>query len=35
VSVTSLNTSERDSLKGEVVLVRIEFTDGTVWQAPE
>ena len=35
VSVTSLNTSERDSLKGEVVLVRIEFTDGTVWQAPD
>ena len=34
ISVTSLNTSERDSLKGEVILVRIEFTDGTVWQAP-
>jgi hypothetical protein len=33
ISVTSLNTSEKDSLKGEVVLVRIEFSDGSVWQA--
>jgi hypothetical protein len=32
VSVTSLNTSERESLKGEVIIVRIEFTDGTSWQ---
>jgi len=35
VSVTSLNTSERDSLKGEVVLVKIEYSDGSVWQAPQ
>lgn len=34
VSVTSLNTSERDSLKGQVVLMRIEFTDGTTWPQP-
>jgi len=33
ISVTSLNTSEKDSLKGEVILVRIEFSDGSVWQA--
>ena len=32
VSITSLNTSERNTLKEKVVLVRIEFTDGTVWQ---
>ena len=32
VSVTSLNTSERESLSGEVIIVRIEFTDGTSWQ---
>ena len=35
VSVTSLNTSERESLKGEVIIVRIEFTDGTIWQQPQ
>lgn len=34
ISVTSLNTSERDSLKGQVVLMKIEFTDGTIWQQP-
>jgi len=33
ISVTSLNTSEKESLKGEVILVRIEFSDGSVWQA--
>ena len=33
ISVTSLNTNEKDSLKGEVILVRIEFSDGSVWQA--
>jgi hypothetical protein len=32
ISVTSLNTNERDSLKGIVQLVKIEFTDGSVWQ---
>ncbi|HEV8368347.1 MAG TPA: hypothetical protein VGQ39_10390 [Pyrinomonadaceae bacterium] len=34
ISVTALNTSERDSLIGRVVIVRIEFSDGSIWQRP-
>jgi len=35
VSVTSLNTSERDSLIGRIVIVRLQFADGSVWQQPQ
>ncbi|HVQ37632.1 MAG TPA: hypothetical protein VMS31_08865 [Pyrinomonadaceae bacterium] len=34
VSVYELIKNEREGLDGEVVLVRIEYTDGTVWQRP-
>jgi hypothetical protein len=34
VSVYELNKNERQGLDGQVVLVRIEYTDGTVWQRP-
>lgn len=32
ISVTSLNTKERDGLVGRVVIVGLKFTDGSVWQ---
>jgi hypothetical protein len=32
ISVTSLNSKERDGLIGRVVVVRLQFTDGSVWQ---
>ena len=35
ISVTSLNTSERDTLIGHVVIMRLQFADGSVWQRPE
>ena len=35
ISVTSLNTKERDGLIGQVVIVRLLFTDGSVWQRPQ
>jgi len=34
VSVTSLNTKERDALIERVVVVRIDYADGTFWQLP-
>lgn len=34
VSVYALDKSERQGLDGQVVLVRIEYTDGTVWRRP-
>jgi hypothetical protein len=34
ISVYSLNQKESASLTGRVVLVRILYADGTVWQAP-
>ncbi|HZN08147.1 MAG TPA: hypothetical protein VFB65_15235 [Pyrinomonadaceae bacterium] len=34
VSVTALNTKERDSLIERVIVVRIDYADGTVWQLP-
>ncbi len=34
VSVTSLNTKERDALLERVVVVRIDYADGTFWQLP-
>ena len=35
VSVDALNSKERDGLRERVVLVRVVYTDGTVWQRPE
>ena len=35
ISVTSLNTKERDGLIGRVVIVRLQFTDGSVWPKPQ
>lgn len=34
VSIYALSKSERQGLDGQVVVVRIEYTDGTVWQRP-
>ena len=34
ISLTSLNSNERDGMLERVSLVRIEYTDGTVWQRP-
>ena len=34
VSVYSLDKNERQVLDGQVVIVRIEYTDGSVWQRP-
>ena len=33
ISVTSLNLEERDRLSEKIVLVRVQFADGRVWQA--
>jgi uncharacterized protein affecting Mg2+/Co2+ transport len=35
VSVDALNRKERDGLAEEVVLVRVTYEDGTVWERPE
>jgi len=34
ISVYSLNKKEHDDLTGQVIVVRIEHTDGSVWQRP-
>jgi hypothetical protein len=34
ISVHSLNRKEREGLREEVVLVRVLYDDGTVWEAP-
>lgn len=34
VSVTSLNTKERDALIERVVVVRVDYADGSFWQLP-
>ena len=34
ISLTSLNNNERGTLDGRVVLVRIDYADGTSWQLP-
>ena len=34
VSVTSLNSKERDTLIERVVVVRVDYADGTFWQLP-
>ncbi|MFN2406446.1 MAG: hypothetical protein ABR594_10345 [Pyrinomonadaceae bacterium] len=35
VSVTSLNLEERDRFSEKIVLVRVKYSDGRVWQAPQ
>ena len=34
VSVTSLNLEERDQFSEKIVIVRVKYADGHVWQAP-
>ena len=34
ISLTALNNNERGSLDGRVVIVRIDYADGTSWQQP-
>ena len=34
ISVTSLNLEERDRLSEKIILVRVQYADGRVWQAP-
>ncbi len=34
ISLTALNTGERKSLVERVVIMRIDYADGTVWQRP-
>ena len=34
ISVTSLNLEERDRLSEQIILVRVQYADGKVWQAP-
>ena len=35
ISVTSLNLEERDRLTEKIILVRVKYADGHVWQAPQ
>ena len=35
VSVTSLNLEERDRLSEKIILVRVKYADGHIWQAPQ
>ena len=35
VSVTSLSLEERDRLSEKIILVRVQYADGHVWQAPQ
>jgi hypothetical protein len=35
VSVTSLNLEERDRLSEKIILLRIKYADGTVWEAKQ
>jgi hypothetical protein len=34
ISVTALNKEERDALSEKVIVVRVKYADGSVWQAP-
>jgi len=34
ISLTALNKDERGSLDGRIVIVRIDYEDGTIWQQP-
>ena len=35
ISVTSLNLEERDRLSEKIILVRVKYADGHIWQAPQ
>lgn len=35
ISVYALDKNERQGLDGQIVIVRVEYTDGTVWQRPQ
>lgn len=35
ISLTALNNNERDGLIGHVIVVRIDYADGTSWQRPD
>jgi hypothetical protein len=35
ISVTSLNKNEGEGLTGRVIIVRVQYSDGSSWQAPE
>ena len=35
ISVYALDKNERQGLDGQIVIVRVEYTDGTFWQRPE
>ncbi|HEU4873338.1 MAG TPA: hypothetical protein VFT44_09590 [Pyrinomonadaceae bacterium] len=35
ISITSLSLEERDRLSEKIVLVRVKYADGHVWQAPQ
>ncbi|PYS73069.1 MAG: hypothetical protein DMF69_05925 [Acidobacteria bacterium] len=35
ISVTSLNKNEAESVLGQVVVMRVQYSDGSSWQAPE
>ena len=35
ISITSLNSKERNSLNEAVIVMRVEYADRTVWQRPE
>lgn len=35
VSVTSLNLEERNRFTEKIILIRVQYADGRVWQAPE
>jgi hypothetical protein len=34
ISVYALDKHERQGLDGQIVIMRIEYTDGSVWQRP-
>ena len=35
ISVTALNKGEGDSLMGRIVILGVQYSDGTAWQAPQ
>ena len=35
ISVYALDKNERQGLDGQIVIVRVEYSDGSVWQRPE
>lgn len=35
ISLTALNNNERDGLIGHVIVVRVDYADGTSWQRPD